>query len=136
VNRPVAGLQVTLARLMTTGRVVGVASTKTDAAGRYTIRTRLAPGMGGYYALTAPTSDLQPGRSRLYGLLVPEAPVRPAPAVTAATVSLSASGSAGTYRLSGAVRPARGNVPVTLARVGSTGALVGVAATRTNAAGG
>ncbi len=79
VNRPVAGLQVTLARLLTTGRVVGVASTKTDAAGRYTIRTGLAPGMGGYYALTAPTADLQPGRSRLYGLDVP-APRASAPA--------------------------------------------------------
>ncbi len=83
VNRPVAGLQVTLARLLTTGRVVGVASTTTNAAGAYTIRTQLAPGLSGYYALTAPTSDLQPGRSRLYGLIVP-AP-RPAPARPAAT---------------------------------------------------
>ena len=81
VHRPVAGLQVTLARLMTSGRVVGVASTTTNAAGAYTIRTRLAPGMGGYYALTAPTSDLQPGRSRLYGLVVP-APRTAAPAPT------------------------------------------------------
>ncbi len=79
VNRPVAGLQVTLARLLTTGRVVGVASTSTNAAGTYTIRTRLSPGTGGYYALTAPTADLQPGRSRLYGLLVP-APRTAAPA--------------------------------------------------------
>ncbi len=81
VNRPVAGLQITLARLLTTGRVVGVASTTTDAAGRYTIRTRLAPGLSGYYALTAPTPDLQPGRSRLYGLVVPTAsPAAPRPA--------------------------------------------------------
>jgi hypothetical protein len=29
--------------------------------------------MSGYYALTAPTSDLQAGRSRLYGLVVPPA---------------------------------------------------------------
>ena len=83
VQRPVAGLQVTLARLLTSGRVVGVASTTKNAAGAYTIRTRLAPGMGGYYALTAPTSDLQPGRSRLYGLLVPT-PRAAAPAPTAA----------------------------------------------------
>ncbi len=71
VGRPVAGLQVTLARLLTSGRVVGVASTTTNAAGAYTIRTRLAPGLGGYYALTGPSPDLQPGRSRLYGLVVP-----------------------------------------------------------------
>ena len=91
VHRPVAGLQVTLARLMTSGRVVGVASTTTNAAGAYTIRTRLAPGMGGYYALTAPTSDLQAGRSRLYGLVVPAPrvaapaapPSRPAPTTPA-----------------------------------------------------
>lgn len=86
VGRPVAGLQITLARLLTSGRVVGVASTTTGADGAYTIRTRLAPGLGGYYALTAPTADLQAGRSRLYGLVVPgpraaaPAPVR-APAV-------------------------------------------------------
>jgi hypothetical protein len=81
VNRPVAGLQITLARLLTTGRVVGVAATTTDAAGRYTIRTRLAPGLSGYYALTAPTPELQPGRSRLYGLVVPTPrPAAPRPA--------------------------------------------------------
>ena len=84
VDRPVAGLQVTLARLLTTGRVVGVASTTTNAAGAYTIRTRLAPGMSGYYALTAPTADLHPGRSRLYGLVVP-APRAAAPAPVRAT---------------------------------------------------
>lgn len=71
VQRPVAGLQVTLARLLTDGRVVGVASTTMNAAGASTIRTRPAPGFSGYYALTAPTPDLQPGRSRLYGLVVP-----------------------------------------------------------------
>lgn len=66
------GLQVTLARLDgTTNRVTGVASTRTDAAGRYTIRTRLPAGTAGFYALTAPTSDHPPGRSRLYGLVVP-----------------------------------------------------------------
>lgn len=66
------GLQVTLARLDgTTKRVTGVSSTKTDAAGRYTIRTRLPAGMAGFYALTAPASNHPPGRSRLYGLVVP-----------------------------------------------------------------
>lgn len=66
------GLQVTLARLDgATKRVTGVASTQTDAAGRYTIRTRLPAGMAGFYALTAPTPDLLAGRSRLYGLMVP-----------------------------------------------------------------
>jgi hypothetical protein len=66
VSRPVAGLQVTLARLLTSGRGVGVASTTARRRRAYTIRTRLAPGTGGYYARTAPTADLQPGRSRLY----------------------------------------------------------------------
>ena len=72
VNRPVSGLQVTLARLdAVTKRVTGVASTRTVAGGRYEIRARLPIGQAGFYALTAPTSDLQPGRSRLYGLVVP-----------------------------------------------------------------
>lgn len=71
VAPPVAGLQVTLARLYPGGRVVGVAATRTNAVGAYTIRTRLAPGLSGYYSLTAPTSDLPAGRSRLYGLVVP-----------------------------------------------------------------
>jgi hypothetical protein len=66
------GLHVTLARLDgMTKRVTGVSSTKADAAGRYTIRTRLPAGPAGFYALTAPTSDHPPGRSRLYGLVVP-----------------------------------------------------------------
>ena len=79
---PVArGLQVTLARLDgTTKRVTGVASTQTDATGRYTIRTRLPAGMAGFYALTAPTSDLLAGRSRLYGLVVPGSTAPPKPA--------------------------------------------------------
>ena len=66
------GLQVTLARLDgTTNRVTGVSSTRTDAVGRYTIRTRLPAGTAGFYALTASTVDHPPGRSRLYGLVVP-----------------------------------------------------------------
>ena len=63
---------MTLARLDgATKRVTGVASTQTDALGRYSIRTRLPAGMAGFYALTAPTADLTAGRSRLYGLVVP-----------------------------------------------------------------
>ena len=86
VARPEAGLQVTVARLdPVTRRVTGVASTRTDAAGRYTIRTSLPVGFAGYYALTGVNrSLLEPGRSRLYGLIVP----RPAPApVVQQTVS-------------------------------------------------
>ena len=61
------GRQVTVARLDSlTKRVTGVASTTTDAAGRYTIRTRLPAGFAGFYTLTA-----SHGRSRLYGLVVP-----------------------------------------------------------------
>lgn len=67
-----AGVQVTLARLDgATKRVTGVASTKTDAAGRYRLSTRLPSGMAGFYALTAPTATHTAGRSRLYGLNVP-----------------------------------------------------------------
>lgn len=69
------GRQVTVARLdSVTKRVTGVASALTDAAGRYTIRTRLPVGTAGFYALTATH-----GRSRLYGLVVP-GPSAPAPA--------------------------------------------------------
>jgi hypothetical protein len=67
-----AGVQVTTARLDgVTNRVTGVASTRTDAAGRYTIRTRLPAGFAGYYSLSGPTSGIGAGRSRLYGLVVP-----------------------------------------------------------------
>ena len=67
-----AGVQVTTARLDgRTDRVTGVASTRTDAAGRYTIRTRLPAGFAGYYSLAAARSGVGPGRSRLYGLVVP-----------------------------------------------------------------
>lgn len=74
------GLQVTLARLDgATKRVTGVASTRTDSTGRYSISTRLPAGMAGFYALTAPTPDHSPGRSRLYGLVVPGAQPTPRP---------------------------------------------------------
>ena len=67
-----AGVQVTTARLDgVTGRVTGVASTRTDAAGRYRIRTRLPAGFAGYYSLTEAVSGVGAGRSRLYGLVVP-----------------------------------------------------------------
>ena len=67
-----AGVQVTTARLdSVTKRVTGVASTRTDAAGRYTIRTRLPVGFAGYYSLTGTTSGVAAGRSILYGLVVP-----------------------------------------------------------------
>jgi uncharacterized protein with LGFP repeats len=67
-----AGVQVTTARLDgVTNRVTGVASTRTDAAGRYTIRTRLPRGFGGYYSLAGAKSGVGAGRSRLYGLNVP-----------------------------------------------------------------
>ena len=67
-----AGVQVTTARLdSVTKRVTGVASTRTDAAGRYTIRTRLPVGFAGYYSLTETRSGVSAGRSILYGLVVP-----------------------------------------------------------------
>lgn len=72
VARPVPGVQVTIARLdPATRRVVGIASTRTTAGGRYEVRTGLPAGFAGYYALTSATPDLLPGRSRLYGLVVP-----------------------------------------------------------------
>lgn len=67
-----AGVQVTTARLDgVTGRVTGVASTRTDASGRYVIRTRLPAGFAGFYSLTETKSGINAGRSRLYGLVVP-----------------------------------------------------------------
>ena len=67
-----AGVQVTTARLdSVTNRVTGVASTRTDAAGRYTIRTRLPKGFAGYYSLAGAAFGIGSGRSRLYGLVVP-----------------------------------------------------------------
>ena len=126
VEGAVPGTQVTLARLDSrTKRVTGVASTKTDAAGRYTIRTRLPEGFAGYYALTAPTPERLAVRSPLYGLVVP--------ATTAAAVSLDVSRSGDRYVFSGAVQPGR-SVPVTLARV-VDGRLVGVVGSRTSANG-
>ena len=71
IDRPEAGVQVTVARLDSeTRRVTGVASTRTTADGRYEISTSLPVGFAGYYALTSATPRLDAGRSRLYGLLV------------------------------------------------------------------
>ncbi len=85
VARAEPGLQVTVARLDSeTRRVTGVASTRTDGAGRYSIRTSLPVGFAGYYALTG-VSDvgaLQPGRSRLYGLIVDTRPTADGPGAT------------------------------------------------------
>ena len=82
VARAEAGVQVTIARLdRETRRVTGVASTRTDAAGRYVLSTSLPQGLAGYYALTGVTNvgALQAGRSRLYGLLVNTRPVESDP---------------------------------------------------------
>ena len=138
VARAEAGLQVTVARLDSqTKRVTGVASTRTDAAGRYTIRTALPTGLAGYYALTGVNaSALEPGRSRLYGLVVPaRAVVRPAPpTLVSPTVTIGARAAGGSvYTLSGRVTPGR-SVPVTLAEIRS-GRLVGVVGGRASSNG-
>ena len=71
IQRVEAGVQVTIARLDSeTRRVTGVASARTDATGRYVVRTVLPQGLAGYYALTDTPTGLEAGRSRLYGLLV------------------------------------------------------------------
>ena len=78
LQRPEAGVQVTIARLDSeTRRVTGVASTRTTADGRYEIRTSLPVGFAGYYALTSATPQLDAGRSRLYGLIVNTRPGTP-----------------------------------------------------------
>jgi hypothetical protein len=130
VTPAVAGVQVTIARLGTDGRVTGIASTRTVTGGRYEIRTSLPLGFASYYALTAATPEVPAGRSRLYGLIVN---VLPGGAVTP-TVSLHARHSSGArYVFSGQVSPAR-SVPATLARnVG--GRLIGVVGARTGPSG-
>ena len=129
VTPAVAGVQVTIARLGTDGRVTGIASTRTVAGGAYEIRTSLPVGFASYYALTAPTPEVQAGRSRLYGLIVnvlPGAPVTP-------TVTLDVRRGSSTYIFSGQVTPGR-SVPITLARI-VDGRPVGVIGTRTPAGG-
>ena len=125
-----AGVQVTVARLDgETTRVTGVASTRTTADGRYELSTSLPVGMAGYYALTGvTTAALEPGRSRLYGLLVN---TRPAPAET---ISLDVGRGPGYYIFSGALNPGR-SAPVTLARL-VDGRTIGVAGGRSAANGG
>jgi len=138
IARPEAGVQVTVARLDAgTKRVTGVASARTDASGRYTIRTGLPVGQAGYYALTEARSGLDAGRSRLYGLIVPSRPVVTSPqtpALTAASVTVGVrSAGQSKYVISGRLTPGR-SVPVTLAEV-RDGRLVGVAGGRTSANG-
>lgn len=65
------GLQVTVAKVLPGGRVVGVGAARTDASGRYSTAVRLAPGTHLYYAVTPSTQQLVAARSRLYGLRVP-----------------------------------------------------------------
>jgi hypothetical protein len=125
----VAGVQVTIARLGTDGRVTGVVSTATTAGGRYEVATSLPVGFASYYALTAATPELQAGRSRLYGLLVN---VTPGSTVTP-TVSLDVRRGSSTYVFSGQVSPGRA-VPLTLARI-VDGRAVGVVGTRTGPGG-
>ena len=73
VGPAVGGLQVTLGTILPGGRPVGIASTRTDRSGRYTIWTRLSPGTSMYFVVSAPTPHLLGGRSRLYGVAVPRA---------------------------------------------------------------
>ena len=135
VQRVEAGVQVTIARLDgETRRVTGVASARTDAAGRYVVRTALPQGLAGYYALTDSPTGLDAGRSRLYGVLVNTRPGA-APASAPQSVSLDVGRSSSTvYVFSGAVSPGR-SVPVTLARL-VDGRLIGVAGGRSAANGG
>ena len=129
VGRPQAGVQVTIARLDgSTGRVTGIASTRTTADGRYEIRTSLPVGFAGYYALTSQTVDLLAGRSRLYGLIV-----NTRPAAQADSLSLGATRSGGRYVFAGRLTPGR-SVPVTLARL-VEGRYVGLVGGRTSADG-
>jgi hypothetical protein len=133
VARPEAGLQVTVARLDgETGRVTGVASTATTADGRYELRTSLPQGLAGYYALTGVTATpLEPGRSRLYGLLVN---TRPGPAPSSQPITLTVR-QLGEYSVFGGTVPGGADTPITLARV-VDGRLVGVLGARTNRTGG
>ncbi len=133
VDRPEAGVQVTVARLDSeTRRVTGVASTRTTADGRYEIRTSLPVGFAGYYALTSGTPQLDPGRSRLYGLLVNTRPGAPEPTAQGLTLDVRRTGDS--YVFSGVLTPRRGGVPVTLARI-VDGRLQGLAAGITEADG-
>ena len=75
ITRAEGGVPITIARLDDrTGRVTGVAATRTTADGRYTVSTSLPQGMAGYYAIALAASGLEAGRSRLYGLLVGTTP--------------------------------------------------------------
>lgn len=92
ITRPEPGVSITIARLDDrTGRVTGVAATRTTADGRYTVSTSLPQGVAGYYAIALAASGLEAGRSRLYGLLVNTTPT---PAAVQA-ISLDVGRSAG-----------------------------------------
>ena len=134
--RAEAGVQVTIARLdSVTKRVTGVASTTTDAAGRYTVRTTLHQGFAGYYALTAEASGLDAGRSRLYGLLVNTRPgTGQLPPATTQRLTLDVRRTGASYAFEGVLSPGGGGVPVTLAQV-VDGRLVGTAGGVTDADG-
>lgn len=133
IQRAEAGVQVTIARLDSkTKRVTGVASTTTTVGGHYVIHTNLPTGFAGYYAMTGVNrSALEPGRSRLYGLIVKAQPI--APPVQQQSISLGVRKVGASYVFSGAVTNG-GNVPITLARV-VNGGLVGVVGGRTTASG-
>ena len=126
------GVRVTIARLdPETGRVTGVASSRTGGGGRYEIPAYLPVGLAGYYALTEATPDLLAGRSRLYGLLVN---VRPGAPAAAETVSIAVRRLGEYHVFTGTVTPRRSGVPVTLARV-VDGRVVGFVGGRTGTTG-
>lgn len=130
IARAEAGVQVTIARLDSeTGRVTGIASTRTTADGRYDIRTSLPAGLAGYYALTGVNASLlEVGRSRLYGLLVNVRPSVATPDLTLGVVRVE-----GSYLFQGRLTPAQ-STPITLARV-VDGRPVGITSERTSATG-
>ena len=67
---PFRAHQVTLAKVLGDGRVVGVAAAVAGRDGAWDVIVDLTPGTNLYYALVADTGQLQAGRSRLYGLQV------------------------------------------------------------------
>lgn len=67
---PARPLGVTLAKVLSDGRVVGVASTVAGRDGSWAITPRLSPGTNLYYVLVGATGSYGSGRSRLYGLAV------------------------------------------------------------------
>lgn len=70
VGVPFRAHQVTLAKVLGDGRVVGVASAVTGRDGAWDVVVNLSPGTHLYYVLVAATEQHAVGRSRLYGLKV------------------------------------------------------------------